>query len=135
MEDELKNLPLRSVPDDYADHVMTHIMRGELRLAQWSDILISAQMATIGAVSLLIAMALGTEIAPLFDTALENLSAALFTFEQFLGDALSALNGIRIEPLEGVAPLEWAMIGLVATSVWLLANSFLIVNLRKEKLA
>ncbi len=31
MEDELKNLPLRSVPDDYADRVMKHIAQAQAR--------------------------------------------------------------------------------------------------------
>ncbi len=31
MEEELKKLPLRSVPDDYADRVMSHIARAQAK--------------------------------------------------------------------------------------------------------
>ncbi len=135
MEDKLKKLPLRSVPNDYAERVMQHIAQVQTRSVRWSNALIAAQITVTGIIALLIAWVQSAEMIPVLDTVIENLSGVLFSLEQFSGDLVIAFDSIRIEPLEGIASLEWTIVGVAAAIVWLLANSLLIVNLRKEKLA
>ena len=135
MEDELRKLPLRAVSSDYADRVIKHIVQAQAANARWSNVFIGIQIAVTGILALLIAWAQGTEMVSVFDTVMENTSAATSTVEQFIGEVANAFNDIRIEPLEDVASLEGMMIGVVAAIAWLLANGWLIVNVRKEKLA
>jgi len=132
MEDKLKNLPLRAVPNDYAEHVIRHIAQVEARRANaW----IGAQIAVTGLLALLIAWVQSAEIFSVLDAVIENLNSALFALDQFSGDLANALSNFRIEPLESIASAEWLMLAIAVGSVWLLANGWLIVNLKKEKLA
>lgn len=132
MKDELKKLPLRSVSNDYADRVMAQIAQAEARAA---NVWIGAQIAVTGLIALGMAWMQSAEIISALDLTLENLNGAMFALEQFFSDAVSALNDIRIEPLDSIASAEWLTIAIAAGIVWLLANGWLIVNLKKEKLA
>ena len=131
MKDELRKLPLRFVPNDYADRVMKHIAQAE---ARGTNAWIGAQIAVTGLIALLIAWAQSAEIVSVIESVLENSNAAMLALEQFIGDLASAFNNIRIEPVESIAPLEWLMIAIAAGIVWLLASGLLIVDSRKEKM-
>ena len=134
MENELKYLPLRSVPADYADGVMAHIACSETKQAHWLDVLIGVQMAITGMTAIVLVALFSADVAPLFDSAVEIWNAALYTLEQFFSDSISMFDAIRIEPLENLAPLEWTLMVGIAAVVWLAVNGLLIRDMRKEKL-
>jgi len=132
MEDKLKKLPLRSVPDNYAEHVIKHIAQAE---ARWANVWIAVQIAVTGVIALGIAWAQSAEIFSVLDAVMENLNGAVSVLDQFGGEIAAAFFNFRIEPLDNIAPAEWLMLAIAVSSVWLLANGWLIVNLKKEKLA
>jgi hypothetical protein len=134
MEDELGKLPLRTIPGNYADLVMAHIARAEARQARGMVVLIGAQIVVTGALAITLLNYFSGEIVPLVERAGESMIALQAEIEQFLGAVLAWLNEIRIEPLENLAPIEWALILGSTAIVWLLANGLLIGNLRKEKI-
>ena len=135
MEDELKKLPLRSVPDDYADRVMSYIARVEAYSVRTANRWIAAQIAVTGVIALGIAWMQSAEIFLLIDSALEFLNAAMTALEQFSSEIATAFSNFQIEPLDRIAPYEWLTIAIGAGIVWLFVNGWLIVDLKKEKLA
>ena len=135
MEDELKKLPLRSVSDQYADRVMNYIARVEAYSARTANRWIAAQMAVTGVTALGIAWLQSAEVFLLIDSALEGFNAAMTALEQFSSEIANAFSNFQIEPLDRIASHEWLTIAIGAGIVWLFVNGWLIVDLKKEKLA
>ena len=91
----------------------------------WIDALIVAQTA----IAIALAVWLGETLAPLFDL-LPDFSSSLLAFQQIVIDALNAIN---IEPLQGIAPTEWLILGAAAVAAWLITNRLLIQLPQKEE--
>lgn len=135
MEERLKQLPLRAVPDDYADRVTRHIARAESRPARMANLLIASQIAVTGILAFLAAWMQSGEMISLFDSILESLNGATNALEQSGSAAVNALANLPIEPLDSLAPYEWLTLAIIAGIIWLFANGLLIANIRKENRA
>ena len=110
------------LPADLAPRVLTQIE--STPRAWWADALIVAETAA----AIALAVWLSETLAPLFDL-LPDFSSSPLTFQQIVIDALNAIN---IEPLQGIAPTEWLILGAAAVAAWLITNRLLIQLPQKE---
>ena len=120
----LTSLAPESLPADLAPRVLAQIKPAQR--AWWMDALIVAQTAA----AIALTVWLGETLVPLFDL-LPDFGAALFAFQQGVSDALNAIN---IEPFQGIAPMEWLMLGAATVAAWLIANRLLIQLPQKEEI-
>jgi hypothetical protein len=67
----------------------------------------------------------------LLDDGLSNLSALTTILEQIVAEIAFILEPVRVEPIEGIAPLEWAMLLGATGIIWVGVNLLLIADTRR----